>query len=322
VRLLILGGTKFVGRHIAEQALDRGHDLTLFTRGMTAPELFPDATHLIGDRDGGLEALKSGSWDAVADISGYVPRVVRQSAELLRGRVGRYLFVSSISVYADASVTLSEDSPLAQLEDPAVEEVQEHYGELKAACEAVVEEVFGKRATIVRPGLIVGPWDPTNRFTYWPVRLARGGEILAPGPPERQTQWIDVRDLAAWMVGLLERDIGGVYNATNDGMRWGELLTGVDVTWVTDDFLAEQGVEQWMELPLWIPDEPGITDTDVSAAVAAGLTFRPVQETLRDTAAWEVEHGGETTPTLSGVSGAGLSPEREQELLARWHERA
>jgi 2'-hydroxyisoflavone reductase len=322
VRLLILGGTKFVGRHIAEQALDRGHDLTLFTRGMTAPELFPDATHLIGDRDGGLEALKSGSWDAVADISGYVPRVVRQSAELLRGRVGRYLFVSSISVYADASVTLSEDSPLAQLEDPAVEEVQEHYGELKAACEAVVEEVFGKRATIVRPGLIVGPWDPTNRFTYWPVRLARGGEILAPGPPERQTQWIDVRDLAAWMVGLLERDIGGVYNATNDGIPWGELLTGADVTWVTDDFLAEQGVEQWMELPLWIPAKPGITDTDVSRAVGAGLTFRPVQETLRDTAAWEVEHGDETTSTLTGVSGAGLSPEREQELLALWHERA
>jgi 2'-hydroxyisoflavone reductase len=184
-----------------------------------------------------------------------------------------------------------------------------------------VHEVYGDRATIVRPGLIVGPWDPTNRFTYWPSRLARGGEILAPGPPERHTQWIDVRDLASWMLDLLERDEGGTYNATNEGVPWGELLSGADVTWVTDDFLREQDVGQWMELPLWIPDEPGITATDVSRAVAAGLRFRPVRETVRETAAWDADHGSEVSPTLTGVSGAGLAPERERELLAAWHAR-
>jgi 2'-hydroxyisoflavone reductase len=300
--------------------------VTLFTRGRTNPELFPEAEHLTGDRDGALEALESGTWDAVADMSGYVPRVVRGSAELLRDRVGRYLFVSSVSVYASLAERVSEDSPLAELEDPEIEEVREHYGALKAACEAVVHDVYGTRATIVRPGLIVGPWDPTNRFTYWPSRLVRGGEILAPAPPERSTQWIDVRDLTAWMLDLLERhsadDEGrGVYNATNEGVPWSELLEGGDVTWVPDEFLAEQEVGQWMELPLWIPDEPGIIDTDVSRAVAAGLRFRPVRETVRDTADWDAAHGTEVSPTLTGVSGAGLAPERERELLAAWHER-
>jgi 2'-hydroxyisoflavone reductase len=296
--------------------------VTLFTRGQTNPELFPEAEHLTGERDGGLDALEPGSWDAVADMTGYVPRAVRASAELLRDRVSRYLFVSSVSVYASLAQPVSEDSPLGELEDPETEDVMEHYGELKAACEGVVQEVYGDRATIVRPGLIVGPWDPTNRFTYWPSRLARGGEILAPGPPERHTQWIDVRDLASWMLDLLERDEGGTYNATNEGVPWGELLAGAEVTWVTDEFLREQEVGQWMELPLWIPDEPGITDTDVSRALAAGLSFRPVQETVRDTAAWAAAHGTEVTPALTGVTGAGMAPERERELLAAWHERA
>lgn len=321
MRLLILGGTKFLGRHTAEQALARGHEVTLFTRGQTNPELFPSAEHLTGDRDGGLDALESGDWDAVADMTGYVPRVVRASTELLRERVGRYLFVSSVSVYASLAEPVSEDSRLGELEDPQTEEVMENYGPLKAACEAVVQEVYGERATIVRPGLIVGPWDPTNRFTYWPSRLARGGEILAPAPPERHTQWIDVRDLASWMLDLLERNEPGIFNATNEGVPWGELLAGGEVTWVTDDFLREQEVGQWMELPLWIPDEPGITATDVSRAVAAGLRFRPVPETVRDTAAWDAEHGREVSPTLTGVSGAGLAPERERELLAAWHGR-
>jgi 2'-hydroxyisoflavone reductase len=255
-------------------------------------------------------------------MTGYVPRVVRASVELLRDRVGRYLFVSSVSVYASLAEPVSEESRLSVLEDPETEEVREHYGELKAACEAVVQEVYGARATIVRPGLIVGPWDPTNRFTYWPTRLARGGEILAPGPPDRNTRWIDARDLASWMLDLLERGQGGVFNATNEGVPWGELLAGADVTWVTDEFLREHEVGQWMELPLWIPDEPGITDTDVSRALGAGLRFRPVQDTVRDTAAWDAEHGSEITPALTGVGGAGMAPERERELLAAWHERA
>lgn len=319
---MILGGTKFLGRHTAERALARGHEVTLFTRGQTNPELFPEAEHLVGDRDGDLAPLAGRSWDAVADMTGYVPRVVRQSAELLRDTVGRYLFVSSVSVYADFSGPVSEDSPLAELEDPSTEEVSEHYGALKAACERVVQEAYGGRATIVRPGLVVGPWDPTNRFTYWATRVARGGEILAPGPPERMTQWVDARDLAAWMVDLLERDEPGVFNAVNEGVPWGALLEGAQVTWVPDEFLQERGVGQWMELPLWIPDEPGIQQTDVSRAVAAGLSFRPPAETMRDTAAWDVEHGAEVSPTLTGVSGAGLAPERERELLAEWHARA
>ena len=321
IKLLILGGTKFLGRHTAELALAREHEVTLFTRGQTNPELFPEAEHLTGDRDGGLGALEPGRWDAVADMTGYVPRVVRASAELLRERVGRYLFVSSVSVYASFAEPVSEDSPLGELEDPDTEEVMENYGPLKAACEAVVQEVYGDRATIVRPGLIVGPWDPTNRFTYWASRLAQGGEILAPAPPERRTQWIDVRDLASWMLALLERDEPGTYNATNESVPWGELLAGGEVTWVPDDFLREREVGQWMELPLWIPDEPGITATDVSRAVAAGLRFRPVSETVRDTADWDAGHGAEVSPTLTGVSGAGLAPERERELLAAWHDR-
>ncbi len=255
-------------------------------------------------------------------MSGYVPRVVRQSAELLRDSVRRYLFVSSVSVYADFSGPVSEDSPLAELDDPDTEEVMEHYGALKAACERVVQEVYGERATIVRPGLIVGPWDPTNRFTYWASRIARGGEILAPAPPEQSTQWIDVRDLGAWILDVLERDVTGVFNATNEGVPWGELLAGSQVTWVDTDFLREQEVGQWMELPLWIPDEPGIQQTDVARAVAAGLRFRPASETLRDTARWDAEHGADVSPTATGVAVAGLAPRRERELLDAWHDRA
>ncbi len=295
--------------------------MTLFTRGKTNPELFPEAQHVTGDRDGDLAALEAGDWDAVADMTGYVPRVMRASAELLRDRVRRYLFVSSVSVYASFAAPVSEESPLAELEDPDTEDVFPNYGGLKAACEHVVQDVYGERATIVRPGLIVGPWDPTNRFTYWASRVARGGEVLAPGPPERNTQWVDARDLAAWIVDLLERDEGGVYNATNEGVPWGDLLAGANVTWVTDEFLREQEVGQWMELPLWIPDEPGIQETDVSRAVAAGLRFRPHAETMRDTAEWDAAHGSEVAPTLTGVSGAGLAPEREEQLLAAWHER-
>ena len=320
MRLLILGGTKFLGRRTAEQALARGHEVTLFTRGKTNPELFPEAERLTGDRDGDLAALAGREWDAVVDMTGYVPRVVRASAELLRGRVAA-TSSSPPSRCTRARRARAEDGPLAELEDPETEDVFPNYGGLKAACERVVQDVLGDRATIVRPGLIVGPRDPTNRFTYWASRVARGGEVLAPGPPERNTQWVDVRDLAAWIVELLERDAGGVYNATNEGVPWGELLARADVTWVTDEFLREQEVGQWMELPLWIPDEPGIQETDVSRAVAAGLRFRAHAETMRDTAEWDAAHGSEVAPTLTGVSGAGLAPEREEQLLAAWHER-
>ena len=314
MRVLVLGGTKFLGRAFVEAALARGQELTLFNRGSTNPELFPEAEKLRGDRKADLSALEGRTWDAVVDPSGDVPAVVRASAELLRDS-GRYLFVSSVSVYGDFGGSPAEGDPVAELGDGSLDEVAadfSNYGALKALCEAEVEAVFGERALVVRPGLIVGPHDPTGRFTYWPQRLARGGEILAPAPSDRQTQFIDVRDLAEWMVLALEQDLGGIYNATNEGLPWSELLAGADVTWVSDEFLREHEVGPWMQLPLWLPDadSAGMYQTDVSKAVAAGLRFRPLAETIEGAAA---------APAVGGI---GLTPEREAELLAAWHERA
>ena len=205
MRVLILGGTQFLGRAIAEAALAREDEVSLFTRGLTRPALFPEAEHLVGDRDGNLVALEQGEWDLAVDTSGYVPRVVRASAELLEPRVGRYLFVSSVSVYADLSRPgVEESAPAARLEGETEDHRTEAYGALKALCEEALVEVFGARGTIVRPGLIVGPWDPTGRFTYWPVRIAEGGDVLAPEPRDAAVQVIDVRDLAAWLLRLDE----------------------------------------------------------------------------------------------------------------------
>ena len=310
---MILGGTRFLGRAIAHAALARGHELTLFTRGETNPELLPEAERLHGNRDGGLDALEGRRWDAVVDTSGYVPRVVRDSAELLRDS-DRYLFVSSVSVYADFSVAPAEGHAVAKLGDASVDELApdySNYGSLKALCEQAVEDVFGDRALIVRPGLIVGPHDPTGRFTYWAHRLRRGGEILAPGPPERNTQFVDVRDLAAWIVNAVESGLAGTFNATNKGVPWNELLAGADVVWVSDDFLREQEVGEWMELPLWLgdPDSAGMLAVDVSRAVAEGLTFRPLAATIE---------GAADAPAVEGV---GLTPDREAKLLEAWRAR-
>jgi 2'-hydroxyisoflavone reductase len=310
VRLLVLGGTKFLGRAIVEAALGRGHELTLFNRGETNPELFPDVEKLRGDRTADLSALEGRSWDAVIDVAGYVPKIVRRSAELLRDS-GRYVFVSSISVYANFDEPWDESGPLAELGDAPVDELAEdysNYGPLKALCEAEVEDVFGGRALIVRPGLIAGPNDPTGRFTYWPHRLARGDEILAPAPPERLAQFIDVRDLAEWTVGAIERELSGVFNATSEGIPWGELLEGANVTWVPDEFLQEHEVGEWMELPLWIAGT-GLR-VDVGRIVSEGLRTRPLAETLA---------GAAGAPDVDGV---GLSPEREADLLSAWHARS
>ena len=322
MRLLILGGPKFVGRAVADAALARGHELTFFNRGRTNTDLYPEVERLTGDRDGDLAALEGREWDAVIDTSGYVPHVVRASAEALAGS-RRYLFVSSISVYADFSTPPSEDSPLAPLGDLPVDVLTEdfsNYGALKALCEAAVQETLGERALVVRPGLIVGPHDPTGRFTYWPHRVARGGDVIAPAPPERQTQLVDVRDLGEWMVDLCEREVAGTFNATNEGVSWGELLevcrsvAGADarVVWVSDQFLAEHEVGEWMELPLWIADPAmaGVANADVKRALAAGLRVRPLEDTVRG--ALE-----EATTTES----AGLAPEREAALLAAWNDR-
>jgi 2'-hydroxyisoflavone reductase len=321
VKLLVLGGPRFLGRALADSALAREHELTFFNRGRTNAELYPDVERLAGDRADDLGALRGRTWDAVIDTCGYLPGIVRASAEALQ-LSGLYCFVSSISVYADFTVVNDESSGVAQLGDlPADEVTGESYGALKALCEEAAREVFDERALVVRPGLIVGPHDPTGRFTYWPHRVLRGGEVLAPGPQERRTQVIDVRDLAEWTLSLCEARVGGTYNATHPGISFSELLgscraiasSDAVVTWVTDEFLLEQGVEEWMELPLWLadPSMAAADRVDVSRAIAAGLVFRPLDDTVKA-----------TLDLAETTEAAGLAPEREAELLEKWHARA
>jgi len=317
VRLLVLGGTRFLGRHLVEAALARGDEVTLCNRGRTNPELFPEVERVTGDRDGGLEALRGRRWDAVVDPSGYVPRVVRQSTDLLREAAGAYAFISTASVYPLRSEDKSEDGPLDTLADPATEDVQAHYGALKGACEAVVTEAYGGAALIVRSGLIVGPHDPSGRFTYWAMRLARGGEVLAPGEPGRRVQFIDARDQVAWILDMLHAGRGGTYNVTGPGGQptLGDLLSRCagPVTWVGDEFLVEQGVRPYSEMPLWVPPSAGGLDMPIGRALAAGLRFRDVDETIRDTRAWAA--------SAEGALGGTLTVEREAELLDLWRAR-
>lgn len=328
MKILMIGGTVFVGRAMVEAALERGHEVTLFNRGRSNPGLFPQVEQIQGDRDGGLGALAGRRWDVVVDTSGYVPRVVRQSAEFLEAAAEQYLFVSSLSVYAEPSQPgIDEQGAVGKLQDETVEEITgETYGPLKALCEQVVMETFPGRALVIRPGLIVGPYDKTDRFTYWPWRVAQGGEVLAPGRPERPLQFIDVRDLAEWMVKMVEGQQIGVYNANGPVPQptMGELLetcrsvSGSEATfvWVSEAFLAEQGVAPWSDLPAWVPqDEPsmaGFFAFDVRKALAAGLTFRPLAETVHATLAWAA------TRPVDYQMRAGLSREREAALLAAW----
>lgn len=324
--LLLLGGTRFFGRFLAESALARGHRVTLFHRGQTGVELHAGAERILGDRDGGIGALAGRRWDAVVDCCGYVPRVVGASCDTLNHGVGRYLFISSISVYAEPTPSGSrEDAPRAKLADPATEVIDgATYGGLKAACEDVVLGAFGDRATIVRPGLIVGPNDPTDRFPYWPRRIARGGEVLAPGDPSQPVQFIDARDLAAFVLQLAERDVAGTYHATGPDapLSMGACLEGIRdavgsdarFTWADEKFLIDRGVEPWMGLPLWIPvSEAGLQDLDLTAARTAGLRFRPLAETARDTLAWDLAR-----PDEARAASPALKAEREAEVLAEW----
>ena len=322
VKLLVLGGTKFLGRAVVDAALAKSHKVTLFNRGQTNPDLYPEVEKLRGDRGGDLSALSGRSWDAVVDTSAYVPEQARMSAEALADAAGHYLFVSSLSAYADPSQPLDEESPLAELEegqpDDRLLEDFSNYGALKALCERAAADGFGGSTAIVRPGLIVGPHDPTGRFTYWPHRVARGGEVLAPAPAESQVQFIDVRDLGEWIVHLSEQQTAGPFNATNRDVTWKTLLetcrevTGSDAetVWVDPEFLMEQEVGQWMELPMWLYEDVGLHASDVSRAVAAGLTFRPLEETVRG-----------TIDQADTSEGAGLDREREAELIAAWKAR-
>ena len=338
MKILILGGTLFLGRALATAAVERGHEVTLFNRGRHAQASFPGVETLIGDRDGRLGALRGRSWDSVFDTSGYVPRLVRASAELLAGAVKRYAFISSVSVYADFSRPVEETSALATMPDESVEEVTgSSYGPLKVLCERAVEEAFPGRALIVRPGLIVGPHDPTVRFSYWTARVARGGEVLAPGEPQAPVQLIDARDLAEWMVRMIEAGRAGVFNATGPGdmLTMGDLLetcraaSGSDAnfTWVDEAFLAERGVLPWSHLPLWLPQSREthrcFHRVPIDRALAAGLAFRPLAETVRDTLAWQRSSAGQPLPEKLGVAmpDETLAPQREAELLAEWHSR-
>jgi len=328
VNILILGGTVFLGRHLVEAARARGHEVTLFNRGQHHPDLFPDVEKLRGDRDGNLDALRGRRWDAVVDTCGYVPRVVRASAELLADAVSYYTFVSSLSVYAATRQPGTDESaPVGRLQDETVEEITgETYGPLKALCEQAAERVMPGRVLNVRPGLVVGPHDPTDRFTYWPARVARGGDVLAPGRPDRQIQFIDVRDLAEWMIHAVEQNHTGVYNADGPDyhLSMGTLLETSKIAsdshahfvWVEDQFLIDSAVQPWSEVPLWIPesdpDAAGFFAFDCRKAIAAGLTFRPLEETIRVTLEWE------TTRSTTHEWRAGLRPEREKELLEAW----
>jgi 2'-hydroxyisoflavone reductase len=327
VKLLVLGGTAFLGRHLVVAALGRGHEVTLFNRGRTNPDLFPDVERVTGDRDGGLEPLRGRRWDAVVDPSGYVPRVVRQSAELLSDS-GVYAFVSTASVYPLQATDQSEDAPVERMDDPANEEVMAHYGALKALCEEVVRDVFGDRGLIVRSGLIVGPFDPSGRFTYWAVRLGRGGEVLGPGDPDRPVQFIDARDQADWILDMAEAGRGGTFNVTGPArpLAIAELLSRAQgpVTWVADQFLLDAGVQPYTEMPLWIPASVGRLNMPIHRALAAGLRHRVVDATIRETRAWAESPGAAAGQVDAGGRvrrPAALTSEREAELLERWHTR-
>ncbi len=328
MNILILGGTRFVGRHMARAALERGHTLTLFNRGNSNPELFSNTEEvekLRGDRDGDMSALEGRTWDAVIDTSGYVPRIVKRSAELVKAE--HYVFVSSISVYPDdLPLHADESAPVRQLDEPTTEEVTgETYGGLKVLCEEVVKEVYPDAALILRPGLVVGPFDYTDRFPYWPHRVDEGGEVLAPEGPDVLIQFIDARDFAEFTIASIEERLTGTYNIVSNGDQFtmGELLetckrvtrSDASFTWVGGDFLLERGIRRFSwDLPLWVKEEDrNFLRVSSEKALAQGLTISPLELTVRDTLGWDKTR-------LEGEFTRVVSREREQEILREWRE--
>ena len=321
--ILILGGTGFIGPHQVRYAMYRGHQVSIFNRGRTAPELFPGVETLIGDRDGQLGALEGRAWDAVIDNSGYVPRHVRDSAELLRDSVGRYLFTSTGSVYSFDQDELTEDSEFLPIEDPESEDVDRYYGPLKILCENAVTDVFRERGTVLRLHVVAGPGDTTDRFTYWPVRIDHGGEIIAPGSRHTPVQYIDVRDLAEFMILCLERDIGGTFNTAGPALAptsMAEFVYGIraitstplSFTWIDEPFLADRQAR----FPLWYPPTEGavrgLSRVRSHKAVAKGLKFRPIAVTALDTLEWFRTVPEERRNQLQ------LNLERDRQLLEEW----
>lgn len=339
MRILLIGGTKFLGRHLVTAAQTRGHEITLFHRGKHSSEGLVGIEEIYGDRNDPLDCLQHRQWDAVIDTCGYLPQTVRASAEALRHAVQQYVFISSISVYTDARpANYPEATPLATLTaeqagqaqhlnakaDLTARDLGALYGALKASCEQQVQQVFGEHSLLVRPGVLVGPHDPTDRFTYWAQRVARGGEVLAPGRPGRFVQFIDVRDVADWIVGMVESKAGGIYNVNGKpfALTFAQMLESMKVTsqstaaftWVDERFLQQQQLQEWSELPLYLaesrPENAGFMSANIDRALAQGLTFRPLQETIQDTLAWQAM---QPAPLQ-----AGLDPGREREVLAHY----
>ena len=332
MKILILGGTRFLGRHLVNSARSRGHIVTLFNRGQTNPNLFLQVDKIRGDREKDLNQLmgdalsgsKGQNWDAVIDTCGYFPRIVKMSAEALKDKVENYVFISSISVYSDfKKIGINESDALATIPEEATDKDNpETYGARKALCEKAVQDVFGIRSLIIRPGLIVGPHDPTDRFTYWPVRVARGGDVLAPDSPSVLTQIIDARDLAKFIIELIEQNVSGVFNATGPDyeLSFGRLLdtcklignSNAKFKWASLDFLNQNNIMPWSDLPAYLPDngdDAGFARVDISKAIRAGLTFLSLEETVHDTLEWA------NSRPADHQWKAGLSAEREKELL-------
>lgn len=332
-KILVLGGTGFLGPETVAPAVARGHTVTLFNRGKTNPQLFPDLEKLKGDRNGDLKALEGRSWDVVIDNSAYVPRHVRSVLEVLGGRVGHYVLVSTVSVYpgfGETTAPVDESSPVAQMEEtPDMKLTGATYGPLKALCEQAAEAGLPGKVCVVRPGLIVGPGDPTDRFTYWPARIARGGEVLCPGDGTSEVQAIDVRDLGEFLVRIVEQVIVGTYNAVGwrGRVSFAELLgaaklalnTEATLTWVPEADLEAAKVGPWHNLPLWLP-AAGNAHIVNTRALEKGLVFRPVTDTLAATLAWMKETKRQPAWGVKGTPG--LAPEREAEVLAAWRAKA
>ena len=352
MKLLILGGTRFVGRHLVTAALARNHEITLFNRGKHrgrhSSEALTSVETICGDRNSDLGKLQGRCWDAVIDTCGYLPRTVRASAEILSRSVDVYVFISSLSAYADFSIVgIDETASVATLTSEQLEQANEidssgqasavtygkMYGALKALCEEAADEVMPNRVLIIRPGLIVGPHDYTDRFTYWVVRVARGGEVLAPGRPDRYVQFIDARDLVEWTVRMIERKETGVYNASSlpNNLTMESVLeecktvsakvteSDASFTWMSEDFLMLERVAPWSEMPLWMPEEgaphlKGFMFINCKKAVGAGLSFRPLYDTIKDTLTWR------ETNRLNEELKAGIDLDKEQRLLSKWHE--
>jgi len=334
LRILILGGTGFTGPYQVRYALGRGHKVTTFNRGKTHPgELPNDIEQLVGDRNGQLDALKNRQWDVVIDNPTTLPKWVRDAAQILKGNVERYVFISTISVYGEVKTGPDEDAPTEKYDgaDPYKETLEamraggyKTYGPLKALSEKEAEKWFPEKTLIIRPGLIVGPRDQTDRFTYWPVRIDRSGEVLAPGSPDDPVQFIDARDLAEWTIRMVENRETGIYNATGPAKPLGiggmldeikaALKSNATFTWVPEDFLTKQKVEAWSDMPVWTGKESGVARAKIDRALNKGLTFRPLGETSRDTLPWfkSLPQDRQSHPK------AGLSPEREAEVLAAW----